>query len=146
MGNPLVPQGTINRLRGSIVLNSFPQLNVTAPFLGRDGIRIAFEGNVVEFFPTMSGGVTSLEPYQFITVTAALLKSQSLSDAYKQQQELNALIGDFVVRPDAATLSPYQITNGGIEGVGDLTFNGLDPIYGVRLKGYYNLNSAAWDF
>ena len=145
MGNPLVPQGTLNRIRGSMVLTNMPQLNVTAPYLGREGITIAFEGNVVEYFPTMTGGVTSLEPYQFVTVTCALLKTQQLADLYKQQQELNATLGDGVVRGDAKPLSPYQLTNLSIEGVGDLSFNGTNPVYGVRTKGYYLLNSSLFD-
>lgn len=144
MPNPRVNQGVLNRIRGSLILTNLPQLNVTAPYLGREGISIAFEGNVVEYFPTMSGGVTSNEPYQFVTVTCALLKTQQLSDRYKQQQESDATLGDGVVRPDAATLSPYQLTNLSIEGVGDLSFNGSNPVYGVRIKGYYLLNSLMW--
>lgn len=145
MGNPLVPQGVLNRIRGSLILVDMPQLNITAPYLGREGIIIAFEGNVVEYFPTMTGGVTSNEPYQFVTVTCALLKTQQLADLYKQQQEFNATLGDGVVRADAKNLSPYQLTNLSIEGVGDLSFNGTNPVYGLRLKGYYNLNSALFD-
>ena len=39
MANNLVLQGVLNRLRGSVVVADAPELNVTAPFLGKAGIR-----------------------------------------------------------------------------------------------------------
>ena len=58
--NPLIPQGTVNRLRGSVIWNDFPQLNVTAPYLGTDGIGFSLDGESTVFLPTMTGAVTSL--------------------------------------------------------------------------------------
>ena len=40
-----VQQGTLNRLRGSLTIPDLPELNVTAPFLGKEGIAMSFEGN-----------------------------------------------------------------------------------------------------
>lgn len=42
--NPLIPQGTLNRVRASVVWPSFPNLNVTASYLGRMGIRLSLDG------------------------------------------------------------------------------------------------------
>lgn len=145
MANPLIVQGTLNRLRGSVVWNDFPQLNITAPFLGKEGIRLALEGESTVFLGTMTGAVTSPEPYMMVSLVLNLLKTQNLSDLYKKQMELLATIGDCTVRPDAATLSPYNLINMAIEGVRELSFNGEDAGYAVTCKGYYPVNSSLWD-
>src|ERR1700742_4394296 len=96
-GNPLVDQGVLNRVRGSVVWSGFPALNVTAPYLGKDGIGIAFEGDGSATTGTMTGTMTgvvqSLEPYVMVTLKIGLLRTQPLADAYKKQWELNALLG-----------------------------------------------------
>lgn len=144
-GNPLVPQGTLNRLRASIVWPNFPGLNVTPSFLGKEGISLSFEGDATTFLETMTGAVTSTEPYQLCTLKVHLLKTQSLSAAYKAQLELSSLLGNCTVRPDSTTLSPYQLSNMGIQTVDQLQFNGSNAGWMVNLKGYYLINSAAWD-
>lgn len=145
MSNPLVSQGSLNRLRASVVLPSFPELNVTAPFLGEEGIRLALEGEATTFINTMTGAVTSPEPYQLVSVTINLLKTQSLADSYKRKQETDARLGDIVVRPDTGILSPYQFINASIENVGELNFNGKVAGYAVNIKAYYPINSAAFN-
>lgn len=140
--NPLVAQGNLNRLRGSVVWPGFPALNVTAPFLGREGISLALEGESTAFLPTMTGAVTSQEVYMMIGLTMHLLKTQALADAYKAQMELNSLLGDGTVRPDAKELSPYAIINCAIQSVRELRFSGDDAGYAVSVRGYYLVNAA----
>ena len=86
-GNPLIQQGTLNRLRGSVVYANDATLNVTAPYLAREAISIAFEGDAGMLIPTLTGGVTSPEPYQLATITIHLVKSQALANVYKSQIE-----------------------------------------------------------
>lgn len=142
--NPLVAQGTLNRLRASVTWTNFPQLNVTASYLGKMGIRLALDGESTLFIPTMTGAVTSPEPYMSITLTIHLLKTQQLAALYKAQMEATALIGDGTVRPDASTLPPYQITNCAIESVRELNFAGDDAEFAVTCKGYYLINNNLW--
>lgn len=143
--NPNVAQGTLNRLRASVLWTNFPALNITAPFVGEEAIRLAFEGESTVFIDTMTGAVTSPEPYLKVNVTAHLLKSQQLSDLYKQQMEQSSLLGDGIVRPDATTLSPWPITNCAIQSVRELNFNGKDAGYAVTIKGYYVINANLWN-
>ena len=140
--NPLVAQGVLNRLRGSVIWANFPQLNVTASFLGPSGIRLALDGESVVYLPTLTGAVTSPEPYMLIGMTLDLLKTQSLSDAFKQQMESDSLLGNCTVRPDAATLSPYSLINCAIKSVLEMTFSGTTPSYNVTIGGYYLVNQA----
>lgn len=144
MGNPLVDQGSLNRLRGSIVLDSLPTLNVTAPFLSPEGIGLVLEGAASDVIPTMTGTVISPQPYQMVTVTAHLLRTQSFADRWKSQQETDSRLGLITVRPDAKTLSPYLINNCTITQVGELVFNGQNAGYGVSFQGYWNINNTLW--
>lgn len=145
MANPLVAQGTLNLLRASVVLNDHPELNVTASCLGKEGITISLEGETTEYIDTLAGAVPSPQPYQKASVRINLLKTQPLSDAYKKQMELLALIGDITVRPDSSALSPYPVVNCSITGVEPLKLNGSDAGFVVTVRGYYNINSALWN-
>lgn len=147
MASPNVAQGVLNRLRASLVLPDFPELNVTPPFLGKEGIGLAFEGEATTMIPQMTGMVTSPEPYQGATILIRLIRTQTLADLYKQQMESSTLLGDITLRPDTIQpgLSLYAIINCAITHVGDLTFNGTDAGFGVSIKGTYPLNANLWD-
>ena len=148
MANPQVPQGTLNRLRASITLTSFPNLNITASYLGREGISLTFDGVVTTPIDSMTGIVPSPEPYQRITVSAHLLKSQALANAYKAQIELNSLLGDVTVRPDVAIgtgIGAYQLSNCYINTVNALKFDGTDAGWIIMIGGIYLINSALWN-
>lgn len=142
--NPNVPQGVLNRIRASIIIPAFPQLNVTASFLGRPGISVSRSGPVTTSIPTMTGAVQSPEPYQPVRITAALIKAQALAAAWEAQVALNSLLGDIVVRPDATPMIPYPFTNCSIENVEELRFNGETEAFPLVLAGYYLINSSLW--
>lgn len=142
MANPLVQQGIVNRLKASVVFASHPELNVTAPYLGREGIRLALEGDGATYLPTLTGGVPSPEPYQICMVTINLLKTQALSATYKGQYEDNVLIGDLTIRPDTTTgLSPYDLTNCALVSVAEQDYAGNEAVWRINIRGYYNINS-----
>lgn len=144
MTNPLVSQGTLNRLQGAVYFNNYPQLNVTAPFLGAEGIHLSLEGESTTFINTMTGSITSPEPYQRVSIAIHLLRTQYLANLYKLQLEANAIIGDVTVYPDSSALSTYSFFNCALEAVRDLTINGKDPGYVATIKGYYMINQALW--
>lgn len=148
MANPNVQQGTLNRLKASVVLADFPALNVTPAFLGREMIGIEFEGDIVTYVQTSTGAVTSPEPYQKITVTIHLLKTQALASAYKKQLEANALLGDITVYPDVQTgqgLTTYAFTNCSIQRVMPLKMDGMDAGWAAVIGGYYLINNNLWN-
>jgi hypothetical protein len=141
-GNPLIDQGVLNRVKGSVVWTNFPQLNVTAPFLDREGINLRLTGNSSAQLPTLTGTVQSPECYMPISVVIALLKTQNLANLYKAQMEASSLIGQGTVWPDVSGgISSYQLQNCAIESVGDLLFNGTTPIWAVTCTGYYVVNN-----
>lgn len=144
MPAPLIPQGVLNRLAASVTWTSFPSLNVTPSFLNREGISLAFDGETTTFLPTLTGAVTSPQPYQMVTLTINLLKTQPLANLYEAQRQTQSLIGNGVVRADTSILVPYPITNCAIENVRELHFSGEDAGFSVTCRGYYLINSNLW--
>lgn len=144
MANPLIAQGTLNRLRASVFIVDFPELNVSASYLGDAGITLSLDGDSTVMLQAMTGMVTSPEPFLPATITMNLLKTQSLSDLYKEQMENNTLIGDVTVTPDSIALGDYQITNCALSSVRELQLNGKDAGYVVTIKGTYNINDELW--
>lgn len=144
MANPLIAQGTLNRLRASVFVIASPELNVSNGYTGEAGITLALDGDATAMIPTMTGMVTSPEPYLAASITMTLLKSQGLSDVYKQRIEADALIGDVNVTTDSVTLGDYYLTNCSIASVRELNFAGKDPSYVVTIKGTYNINNDLW--
>ena len=145
-GNPLINQGILQLLRAAVTWNDFQGLNVTAPYLDKAGITLRLAGALTTQHGTMTGIVQSPQPYMPVSVVIGLLRTQPLSDAYKTQMELDAIIGSGTVWPDTTTgLSPYDIDNMAIESVGELVLNGTTPIWAVTLSGAYYVNSAAFN-
>jgi hypothetical protein len=142
MANPLISQGSLNKLRASVVWSNFPSLNVTAPYLSKEGVRLSLQGETTLYMPTMTGAVTAQEPYMMIEVVIHLLKSQALANLYKQQMETNSLLGDATIRPDATALGPYQLVNGSIKSIRELDFSGENAVFAVTCGGYYLINSS----
>lgn len=141
MPSPNIPQGTLNRLRGSITWASFPSLQITSAFMGRDGMEISFNGDSVQYIDTMTGAVTSPEPYLSVDVAINLLRTQALSNLFKNQLESNSLLGDATFRTDSVTLGTFQLTNTAIKRVRGLRVNGTDPGFVVEIGGYYLINA-----
>lgn len=148
MPNPNVQQGTLNRLKVSVVLASAPELNITPSYLGKEMLSTSFDGDATTSIPTATGAVQSPEPYQKVTITVHLLKTQNLASAYKARMEANSLLGDITVWPDVQTgqgLTNYPFTNCAIQGVREVKFDGMDPGWVLTLSGYYLINNNLWD-
>lgn len=145
MANPLVDQGTLNLLKASVVFADFPQLNVTAPFLARQGIKLALEGDSVEYLPTMTGGVPSPQPYQLCLVTINLVKTQNLAGQFKAQYENSVLVGNLTVRPDVVTgLTPYDLYNCSLATPREQSYAGDEASWVIGLRGYYLINNTLY--
>ena len=141
-GNPMVAQGQLNRLLQAVTWANFPNLNITASFVGREGIRISWETNATDFIDTTVGVVLSPAPMRRVMVSAVLLKSQGLAQLYENQIATSSPLGNGTVYTDTTTLAPYAILNCGIMNVRELSFSGEDAAYGVTIGGYTLANSA----
>lgn len=145
MPNPLIRQGTLNRVRGSVVFPSFPELNVTAPFLGKEGVSMALDGNFVDYLETMTGAVTSPAVYLMGSCTIRLLKTQNLVAVYKSKWEDDATVGDITIISDASTMPNFDWTNCSIANPGEMMFSGTSAEMTLVLRGYYIVNNSLFD-
>lgn len=143
-GNPMVPQGLLNRLIASVIWPDFPALNVTASYLGEEMTRLNFNGTAATRINTATGQVPSPEPFVAMTLRINLLKTQALADAYKRQMEASVVMGNCIVRPDAVTLSPYTLNNCTLGQVETLDFNGKSVGWIISVDGYYLINANLW--
>lgn len=144
MSNPQVVQGTLNRLRGSVFYAEYPQLNVTAPYLAKEALSISFDGDTSLLIGTLTGAVTSPEPYTFGTVTMHLLRTQALADAYKAQIETTTTMGAVSVYGDSNVFSRFVLNNCVLMSLQEITFDGNQAGLVVRLRGVYNVNATMW--
>ena len=143
--NPLIAQGVLNKARASVTVPTYPNLNVTASYLGADGISFTPTGKSVVYIPTLTGTVRSPQPYMLGEGMIHLLRTQSLAYAYKLQMEYDSAIGDITIRGDTSTMGSWQYYNCSITEVETLRFNGTDAGYVVHIEGYYLVNNSMFD-
>jgi hypothetical protein len=139
--NPQVVQGTLNRLRGSVVFADYPDLQVTSAYLAKEAISISFDGDTSLLIGTLTGAVTSPEPYTYGTVTIHLLRTQDLANAFKNQIEVNTTMGSVNIIGDSTALDNFQLENCILMSLQEITFDGNQAGLIVRLRGVYNINS-----
>lgn len=144
MATPHIVQGTLNRLLASVVYSDFGSLNVTSPYLAKEAISISFEGELSQLIGTLTGAVTSPEPYIFANVTMHLLRTQALADAYKTQIETNTTMGSVAIYPDNTVLEPFQFNNCVLSNIQEVTFDGTQAGLIIHLRGVYLINSTMW--
>src|SRR6185437_6313129 len=137
MAQPNVNQGVLNRVITAVQWPNFPQLNVTAAYMGKRQARIRFDGEATTRILTATGVVQSPEPYQPVMLTITLLRTQGLANFYEIQRQTLSILGPGVMFPDTTVLLPYQLQNCSIQNVGELEFAGETPDYGVEIGGFY---------
>ncbi|ECI3834681.1 hypothetical protein DOQ96_10285 [Salmonella enterica subsp. enterica] len=145
MPNPLVPQGFLNRVRGAVTVTDNPALNVSASYLGKEGISMRPDTAATDILPTLTGTVGSQAPYQQVTLTIHLLKTQGLGASYQKQFAADTALGEVVVTPDATTFGNYTVLNCYLVNFNELQLNGMDAGYVVTLSGYLITNDKMWD-
>lgn len=146
MANPLIDQGTLNLLRASVVFGNNATLNITAPYLGKEGIKMRVSGQPTIQIPTLTGIANSPQPYVMLDIEIHLLKTQGFADVWKKQTETATQVGPVEFIPDSKSLSNYQIENCSIVSVADVDANGSSAEFLVRISGAYYVNSSLWTF
>ena len=142
--NPLVQQGTLNRLRCSVVVPNESTLNITASYMGTSFASVNFSEPFAELIGTATGGVTSPEPYVFGTITVGVLKTQALSAAWVSQSQTQSAIGPVTIYPDSAAYPATTLDNCVIQSIEPGAYDGKDPVVKVALRGIYYLNNELW--
>lgn len=146
MANPLVAQGTLNRLKASVTLPSNSALNITSAYMSKRFVTVTFDGNFDNLIPTATGAVTSPEPYVMATVTVGLLRTQSLAAAWQNQALTLSDIGDVSIFPDVptSTFKEIDLTNCIIRHMDPGPYDGTNPEVTLIIEGVYYINSNLW--
>ena len=144
ISSPLVPQGTLNRLRGNIQVVSFPVLNISASYLGEGGFEFTRTGPATTMLPTMTGRVVSPEPYQSVDLAVHLVRAQSLAGQWEAQLMSLSAIGNITVYTDSMVLPVYNFQNCAIMNVGPLGATGKSTDYLLTLTGTLVINNQLW--
>ena len=143
--NPTLIPGNLNRIRGTILVPGNATLNVTAPYLGKEGIVIAHQSAIVTQMQGMTTVVNSEEPYQIVQVTAAIMKSLALSAAYIEQIKNSPTLGQITVTPDTTTLPAFTLYNVAITNWSQISMAGLQPDFTVTFQGQFNVSNDLWN-
>ena len=143
--NPLVPQGTLNRVRTAVILPNFTNLNVTAPYMGKSMARVNFEGNFADLIGTATGAVTSPEPYVFATLSVSLLRTQALANQWIAQLKKYSSVGLVKTYGDSAAFDAIELDQCVVTTVDPGAFDGSDPVARFVLKGVFYINSDLWN-
>ncbi|RTO96814.1 hypothetical protein [Enterobacter roggenkampii] len=144
MANPLVPQGFLNRVRGAVSVTDFPELNVTASYLSKDGISLRPDNAATDIIGTMTGTVGSQATYQQVTLTVHVLKTQGLAASYQRKFATDTSLGELVVTPDATTFDNYTLLNSYLLNFNELPFNGTSAEFVITIGGYITVNDNLW--
>jgi len=139
--NPLVAQGTLNRALTSIAVIGNPALNIISGFFSQKVASITFEGETSDYIPTLTGGVPSGRLYQFVTITAYILKSQGLANLWEQQRLTNSNLGDVNFVTDANTLQNYYLYNAVLMNISNIDATGDSADFPLTIRGTYPINS-----
>ena len=144
MANPLVAQGTLNRLRASVTIPGNSSLNITPPYMSKRFVTVTFDEDLDMLIPTATGGVTSPEPYVMATVTVGLLRTQSLATSWQNQALANSDIGGVSIFPDTTAYGEIDLVNCIIRHIDPGPYDGTNPEVTLTLRGIYYVNNNLW--
>jgi hypothetical protein len=143
--NPNLIPSNLNRIRGTVLVPGNATLNITAPYLGKEGITISPQSAVVTQMQGMTTVVNSEEPYQIVQVTAAVMKSLALSAAYIEQIKNSPTLGTVTVTPDTTVLAPFTLYNVAIINWGQMSMAGVQPDFVVTFQGLLPISNDLWN-
>ncbi len=144
IGNPLVQQGMLNRVLTHIIVPSFPQLNVTSPYMSKSLATLTFDESAVDQIGTATGVVNSPKPYVMGKVVVNLLRSQGTANLYLAQWQSQAPIGTIVLYSDSTALQPITLLNCSLLDVDTGAFDGVDPTFKATISGVFETNAYVW--
>lgn len=142
--NPMIQQGTLNRIRTQVVVPNFTNLNVTASYMGKTMARLTLEGKFTGQIETPTGIVNSPNPFVPASLAISLLRTQALSNAWLQQAQAYSVLGPVTAYSDSSAFQPAYIDNASITDFDPGAFDGSDPVVRVVVRGIFYLNNNLW--
>lgn len=141
MANPLIIPSPLNRVRANVNIPSAQNLNVTAPYLGEDGISVTFAGDVATQLMGLVSTVNSEEPYVVSQININLIKSLALSAQWMQQIQDSPSLGPVTVISDTAEFPSITFYNCVITKVGDVSMAGKQAQFQITISGFWAVSN-----
>ncbi|MHB1644269.1 MAG: hypothetical protein ACYCS8_16745 [Acidithiobacillus sp.] len=145
MANPLVQQGTLNRVRCSVIVPNFTSLNITSSFMGKSYASIHFEDGFADQIETGTGVVNSPAPYVMGVISVGVLKTLALANAWLEQVQATVILGHLTIHSDTAAFPAIHLRTAVIRDFDPKAFDGTDPVAQITLRGVYNINNDLWN-
>lgn len=144
--NPQIALGTLNRLRTSLVVPGFPNLNVTNSYMSKRFIHVTLDENPFGLgIETATGIVVSPEPYVMGTINVGLLRTTGLAQAWMTQAQSTVVIGAVEIHSDTSAFSALTINTCYIEKVDPGPYDGTNPEVSLVLRGVFYVNNDLWN-
>jgi len=137
-----IPQGKINRLRGSISFPDFPIINITPAYLGSEMIKVIYTGETTTIINSATGIITSPEPYILVEIQAHVLRTNGLADLIFNQLQTSSTVNNAIVRSDSSTSQDVTIFNTSITNLGEVVQDGKNAAQMIHFKGYLPINNS----
>ena len=144
MANTFVAQGTLNRIRCSIVFANFPGLQITASYMGKSMASVTFNDNFVDQIKTATGTVISPEPYVMTSVAVNLLRTTPLGAAWLAQLKDTGSLGPATIYSDTNAFPDIDLVNVTVSGFNPAAYDGTDPAIHLGLQGVFYVNNSLW--
>lgn len=145
MANPLISQGTLNRIRCSIIIPDFSSLNITSAYMGKNFATITFGGDFTTQIETATGVVNSPEPYVMTTVSVGILRTQSLASAWFSQLQDSTILGTVTIHSDTSAFPAISLVETSATGFNPGAYDGADPVSALTLRGVFYTNNSLWN-
>ena len=140
-----IPQGTMNRLRCSVVIPGIPTLNIISSNMSKRFAKLTWGGQIVHQDETATGYVNSPEPYISGEISVGILRTQPLAIAWVRQFEDTGVLGDITIHSDTSAFPARNISNASIITCDPEAFDGLDATVRLMIRGVYYINNSLWN-
>ena len=142
--NPLITQGLLNRVITAIHVPTFPQLNLSAPYMSKSMVNLTFDGPFTDQIETATGIVNSPKPFVMGQLVLSVLRSQAVSGLWILQVQTASYIGSVTTYSDSTVVPSVILANCSITDIDPGAYDGTDPTTKVTVKGVFYTNALLW--
>jgi len=143
MANPLIQQGSLNKVRAQVVVPGFSNLTIISSYMGTDGLTAETE-DFCDQIGTATGTVPSPNPYAFASITIHILKTNGMVTRWWNQKDTNSQIGKITIHSDTDAFDSFDVQECVIKSLSPGKLNGTDATSILTLRGVLYINNDMW--
>ena len=144
MANPNLIPSPLNRVRANVSIPDNANLNVTASYLGADGISVTFQGAIATQLMGLTSTINSEEPYVPTQVRISLVKSLALTGQWMTQIQNAPTLGTLTIQSDTAEFPAITLYNTVITNIADVSMAGKQAEFVITISGYWSVSNDLW--